>query len=86
MEKQVDAGLAKAIGLSNFNISQINDILNMARIKPSCLQVELNVFFQQPKIVEFCRQKEICLTGFSPLGASNYNIKMKNAFKDYKCV
>lgn len=86
MENQVDAGLAKGIGLSNFNIPQISEILKTARIKPTCLQIELNVFFQQPKIVEFCRQKDISLVGFSPLGASNYNAKMKKAFKDYEYV
>lgn len=39
MEKQVKAGRAKSIGLSNFNESQIQNILNNSEIKPSNLQV-----------------------------------------------
>jgi diketogulonate reductase-like aldo/keto reductase len=41
MEKLVDKGLVKAIGLSNFNISQIQEIMKEARIKPSHLQVRI---------------------------------------------
>ena len=41
MENQVAAGRAKSIGLSNFNISQIQNILNNSKIKPSNLQVTI---------------------------------------------
>lgn len=39
MEKLVEKGLAKAIGLSNFNSRQIDDILSVATVKPAVLQV-----------------------------------------------
>lgn len=39
MEKLVEKGLVRAIGLSNFNSRQINDVLSMANIKPTVLQV-----------------------------------------------
>lgn len=44
MEKQEKNGLAKSIGLSNFNESQILNVYNNAEIKPSNLQVIMNVF------------------------------------------
>ena len=47
MEKQVDFGLARSIGLSNFNEEQIERIVNNARIQPANLQVELHAQFQQ---------------------------------------
>jgi len=39
MEAQVDAGKAKSIGLSNFNLEQIERIVTSARIQPANLQV-----------------------------------------------
>lgn len=39
MEKLVEKGLVRAIGLSNFNSGQIDDVLSVANIKPSVLQV-----------------------------------------------
>lgn len=41
LEKAVDDGLVKAIGLSNFNSKQIQEVIDNARIKPSVLQVTL---------------------------------------------
>lgn len=42
MEKLVDKGLIKAIGLSNFNARQIDDIISIARHKPVMNQVQTN--------------------------------------------
>lgn len=42
MEKLVTKGLVKAIGLSNFNSRQIDDIINIASVKPAVLQVRQN--------------------------------------------
>lgn len=39
MEKLVEKGLVKAIGLSNFNSRQIDDVLSVATVKPAVLQV-----------------------------------------------
>ncbi|KAJ9599822.1 hypothetical protein L9F63_009862, partial [Diploptera punctata] len=69
MEAQVDAGRTKAIGLSNFNISQIERVLNAARIPPANLQVELHVYFQQRELVNFCKTHNIVVCAYSPLGS-----------------
>lgn len=42
LEEFVDAGLIKSIGVSNFNLQMLADLLCYARIKPSCNEVELN--------------------------------------------
>ncbi|KAJ8936794.1 hypothetical protein NQ318_021936 [Aromia moschata] len=80
MEKQVDAGRTKAIGISNFNVKQIDRILkSKPRIKPSCLQVELHVYMQQRELVNFCHQNGIVVVAYSPLGSPGYN-KFLSAF------
>ncbi|KAI4503987.1 hypothetical protein M0802_000458 [Mischocyttarus mexicanus] len=69
MEKQVELGRTKSIGLSNFNKTQINRILSTASIPISNLQVELHVYFQQIELAEFCKSKNISMTAYSPLGS-----------------
>lgn len=51
MERQVLEGRTKAIGLSNFNITQIKKILTNAKLPISNLQIELHVYFQQKDMV-----------------------------------
>jgi alcohol dehydrogenase (NADP+) len=73
MEAQVDAGRAKTIGLSNYNISQIETVLKTARIKPANLQVENHVYLQQTALVDFCHKNGITVVAFSPLAAPGHN-------------
>ncbi|XP_031843675.1 dihydrodiol dehydrogenase 3 [Nomia melanderi] len=72
MEKQVDCGRARAIGLSNFNPHQIERVLKNARIPVSMLQIELHVYFQQKELVKFCKEKGIPITAYSPLGSRGF--------------
>lgn len=69
MELQVDAGLVKAIGISNFNQTQIQRIIDHSRIKPVNLQIELHAYFQQKDMINFCKANNISVTCYSPLGA-----------------
>lgn len=72
MEELVEEGLVKAIGLSNFNIQKIQNILDHCKIKPAQLQVELHPGLQQPKLVDFCHKHGIHVTAYSPLGNNVY--------------
>eukprot|EP00899_Mesostigma_viride_P024412 jgi/Mesvir1/5155/Mv15297-RA.1 len=73
MEQLVDAGLVKAIGVSNFNCALLMDLLKYARIKPAVNQVELHPYLCQEQLLSFCKSQGIALTGFSPLGAGSYH-------------
>uniref|UniRef100_A0A6P7GBU3 Aldo-keto reductase family 1 member A1-like n=1 Tax=Diabrotica virgifera virgifera TaxID=50390 RepID=A0A6P7GBU3_DIAVI len=73
MEEQVDAGRTKAIGLSNFNINQLNRIYNEARIKPACLQIENHIYLQQRELVYYCQDRDIVVVGYSPFGCPMFN-------------
>jgi diketogulonate reductase-like aldo/keto reductase len=70
MEKLVDDGLVKSIGISNFNIQLMLDLLTYARIKPSCNQVELHPYHPQPDIINFCNYHHIKPVAYSPLGSA----------------
>lgn len=72
MEELVDAGLAKDIGVSNFNCQLLADLLSYARIKPSVNQVELHPYLTQEFLVRFCKQNDVVVTGYSPFGAISY--------------
>merc|ERR1712137_1024043 len=69
MEDLVDAGLTKAIGISNFTIEQIQLILDHCRIRPAVLQVESHPYLQNTALVDFCEKNGIVVTAYSPLGS-----------------
>jgi diketogulonate reductase-like aldo/keto reductase len=72
MEDLVRAGLVKHIGVCNFNCALLRDLLSYARTRPEVLQVELHPYLAQEKLLRFCREAGIAVTGFSPLGALSY--------------
>ena len=57
MEKLVDDGLVKHLGVSNFSVKQVEELLTHARIKPVANQVELHPFMAQRKLVGVCARK-----------------------------
>lgn len=65
----VGQGLAKAIGISNFNEGQIQRIIDNASVKPASLQIELHVYLQQNELVDFCKANGIAVVAYSPLGS-----------------
>ena len=68
MEALVDAGLARAIGVSNFNVKQLRSVCEGARIKPACNQVESHPFFAQTEMHATCRELGVVMTAYAPLG------------------
>ncbi|KAG4153381.1 hypothetical protein ERO13_D04G179900v2 [Gossypium hirsutum] len=69
MEDCLRFGLTKSIGVSNFSCKKLENILSFATIPPSVNQVEISPLWQQQKLREFCKSKNIVLTAYSPLGA-----------------
>lgn len=71
--------LTKHIGVSNFSIKKINELINETGVCPEALQLELHPFLQQNKIIEFANANNIIVTGFCPLGSSDRPINRISA-------
>lgn len=70
MEKLVELGLTKSIGVSNFSAEQVDEVLKVAKVKPVANQVESHPFFPQFKLEEHCKSNGIILQAYSPLAAN----------------
>ena len=72
MEDLHEKGLAKQIGVCNYNTGLLNDLMSYARIKPSVLQVESHPYLTQERLMRLATQYDLQVTAFSPLGALSY--------------
>lgn len=61
-------GGARAIGVSNFLVHHLVDLLETAEIAPMVNQVEYNPWLRQPELHQFCIKKQIQMEAWSPLG------------------
>jgi len=68
MEDLVDGGKCRAIGLSDISLDQLLPIYESARIKPAVVQVEAHPYLPETELLEFCKEKDIVLLAFAPLG------------------
>ncbi|HIW80710.1 MAG TPA: aldo/keto reductase [Candidatus Acetatifactor stercoripullorum] len=68
MEKAYKEGKVKAIGLSNFTVEQIQEILASCEVKPAVLQTEVHPYSQEKELKEFLDQEGIVIQAWYPLG------------------
>jgi methylglyoxal/glyoxal reductase len=67
LEKIYQDGRAKSIGVSNFHIHHLKDILADCEVAPMVNQVEFHPYLQQPDLVGFCKEKHIVFEAWSPI-------------------
>ncbi|KAF2997015.1 hypothetical protein E8E14_004760 [Neopestalotiopsis sp. 37M] len=68
MEKLLATGKTKAIGVCNFTVNKLQDLLSKTKVVPAVNQIEAHPYLQQPALVEFCKSKNILIEAYSPLG------------------
>lgn len=68
MEKAYKEGKVRAIGLSNFNAQQIQEILDICEVKPTILQTEVHPYFQEQELKAFLEKEGIVIQAWYPLG------------------
>jgi diketogulonate reductase-like aldo/keto reductase/alpha-ketoglutarate-dependent taurine dioxygenase len=72
MEQLVSCGKIRQIGFCNFSCQMIREILAIATITPSTLQIECHPQLSQEKLIRFARENGMNVTVFSPLGGASY--------------
>ncbi|GAQ85813.1 hypothetical protein KFL_002550200 [Klebsormidium nitens] len=73
MEAAVDAGKARSIGVSNYDVFLVRDLLSYARIPPATNQIETHPYFQRDSLVRLCLAHGIAVTAHTPLGGGQAN-------------
>lgn len=81
MEKAYNDNLVETIGVSNFSVKKLEDLMSKAEVLPAVNQVECHPFLQQNELAEYCQKNNIVLTAYAPLGsqkghegAENWNV------------
>ena len=73
-----DAGLTRHAGVSNFSIRKLDALTSAANLEtPEMNQVELHPYLQQEELLAWCRERDILVTAYSPLGSSDRPERMK---------
>ncbi|MBM7130671.1 aldo/keto reductase [Dyella mobilis] len=68
MERLVDDGKCRSIGLSDITLDKLEEIVAAARIKPVVVQVECHPYLPEWELLDFCQRHGIVLLAFAPLG------------------
>lgn len=82
MEKAYKEGKVRAIGLSNFTIEQIKEILDICEIKPAVLQTEVHPYSQEKELKEFLAKENIYIQAWYPLGHGDAGLLQEPLFAE----
>ena len=84
MESLVEKGLTKSIGVSNYNVQNILNILSICKIKPAANEVEFHPYLFQKDLKEFCEKEGIVVIGYNPMVKGAYCKEREEYIKERK--
>jgi diketogulonate reductase-like aldo/keto reductase len=67
MEAALERGLTRAIGVSNFNLDELAEVIDAGRVAPAVNQVEFSPFSFRRRLLTGCREQGVALEAYSPL-------------------
>jgi 2,5-diketo-D-gluconate reductase A len=72
MEQARELGYARSIGISNFGVDELGQLLATATVPPVVDQVQFSSYEYRAALLDACRQNEIALEAYSPLGTGRH--------------
>ena len=82
MEKAYREGKVRAIGLSNFTVEQIQEILGICEVKPAVLQTEVHPYSQEKELKQFLNKEGIVIQAWYPLGHGDRALIQESVFTE----
>eukprot|EP00560_Eucampia_antarctica_P001534 CAMPEP_0197832366 /NCGR_PEP_ID=MMETSP1437-20131217/14445_1 /TAXON_ID=49252 ORGANISM="Eucampia antarctica, Strain CCMP1452" /NCGR_SAMPLE_ID=MMETSP1437 /ASSEMBLY_ACC=CAM_ASM_001096 /LENGTH=309 /DNA_ID=CAMNT_0043435711 /DNA_START=170 /DNA_END=1099 /DNA_ORIENTATION=+ len=73
MEKLADGEKCRSIGVSNYPLMLLHDLVTQAKIQPACNQIEVHPYYTRESLVKYCQSRGICVTAHTPLGGGAAN-------------
>ena len=67
LERAMDEGLVRGVGVSNFSERQLAELIRVARVKPAVNQIEIHPRLPQTELVRYCQSQGVQVTAYSPL-------------------
>jgi diketogulonate reductase-like aldo/keto reductase len=71
MEEIYDAKRSRSIGVSNFNVADLESLIDGSKMAPHANQIRFFIGNTQDDVVEFCKKNDILVEGYSPLATGN---------------
>jgi len=86
LENIYEAGKARAIGVSNFGIKELEALKKVGKIKPAINQVEISPFMARSNLLSYCQSENILVEAYSPLtrGKRLDNTTLETLGREYK--
>ncbi len=82
LEESKDEGICTNIGVSNFEVGHLKEVLKYSRIKPMVNQIEFHPYFVREELLDFCKDKHIAVSAYaslSPRGNASFPSKKHGA-------
>jgi len=73
MEKLVRDGKCRSIGVSNYPLMLLHDLVVQANVPVACNQIEVHAYYSRESLVKYCQSRDICVTAHTPLGGGAAN-------------